>query len=108
MPIYEYECGTCGRVHEILQKMSDKPLTDCPECSGKVHKRISQCTFHLKGSGWYATDYANSSTKTSSPPEKKNTSSKSESAEAPGQEASGPKASGKDDAESASSGKSTD
>lgn len=61
MPIYEYECAGCGRVHEILQKMSDKPLLQCPECSGKLHKRISQCTFHLKGTGWYVTDYANSS-----------------------------------------------
>lgn len=71
MPIYEYECGTCGRVHEILQKMSDNPLTDCPECSGRLHKRISQCTFHLKGGGWYVTDYANSAGKTSAPSENK-------------------------------------
>lgn len=65
MPIYEYECGACGKVHEILQKMSDNPLTECPECTGRLHKRISQCTFHLKGSGWYVTDYANSSGKSS-------------------------------------------
>ena len=71
MPIYEYECGACGRVHEILQKMSDSPLADCPECSGRLHKRISQCTFHLKGGGWYVTDYANSAGKTSTPPENK-------------------------------------
>lgn len=61
MPIYEYECGACGGVHEILQKMSDKPMTKCPECDGALHKRISQCTFHLKGTGWYVTDYANGS-----------------------------------------------
>ena len=66
MPIYEYECEACGRLHEILQKISDTALTDCPECAGKLHKRISQCTFHLKGGGWYVTDYANSSGKTSS------------------------------------------
>ncbi len=59
MPIYEYECSECGRVHEIMQKMSDPPLTKCPYCSGKLQKLISQSTFHLKGSGWYATDYAN-------------------------------------------------
>ncbi len=52
MPIYEYQCGGCGKVHEILQKMSDSPLAQCPECSGKLEKRISQCSFHLKGSGW--------------------------------------------------------
>ncbi len=68
MPIYEYQCGGCGKVHEILQKMSDSPLAQCPECSGKLEKRISQCSFHLKGSGWYVTDYANSSGKASSSP----------------------------------------
>ncbi|MCF8095561.1 MAG: zinc ribbon domain-containing protein [Desulfobacteraceae bacterium] len=66
MPIYEYECSDCGRVHEILQKMSEKPLSKCPDCSGSLHKRISQCTFHLKGTGWYATDYANKSNTPSS------------------------------------------
>jgi putative FmdB family regulatory protein len=75
MPIYEYECGTCGKVHEILQKMSDNPLTDCPECSGRLHKRISQCTFHLKGGGWYVTDYANSAGKSSSSETRKKTES---------------------------------
>ena len=58
MPIYEYECRECGQVHESMQKMSDAPLTTCPHCSGKLQKLISQSTFHLKGSGWYATDYA--------------------------------------------------
>ncbi|MFW6052594.1 MAG: FmdB family zinc ribbon protein [Desulfosalsimonas sp.] len=66
MPIYEYQCSKCGRVHEVLQKMSDAPLSECPECSGTLNKRISQCTFHLKGTGWYATDYANSSKTNSS------------------------------------------
>ncbi len=62
MPIYEYECQECGQVHEIMQKMSDEPLTVCPKCSGKLQKLISNCTFHLKGSGWYATDYAKGNT----------------------------------------------
>jgi putative FmdB family regulatory protein len=66
MPIYEYQCENCGKVHEILQKVSEKPLTKCPECSGMLHKRISQCTFHLKGTGWYVTDYANKSSSSSS------------------------------------------
>ena len=82
MPIYEYECGTCGRVHEILQKVSDTPLSTCPECSGKLHKRISQCTFHLKGTGWYATDYANSSGTPSSSGKKQDSEPKESSAEA--------------------------
>jgi putative FmdB family regulatory protein len=57
MPIYEYECETCGQVEEILQKFSDKPLAKCKSCSGRLHKIISQNSFHLKGSGWYVTDY---------------------------------------------------
>ncbi len=67
MPIYEYECAKCGHVHEIMQKMSDKPLSKCPECSGKLHKLISQSAFHLKGSGWYVTDYANKSKDAAAP-----------------------------------------
>lgn len=58
MPIYEYQCDQCGRVEEALQKISDKPLTKCAHCSGKLHKLVSQSSFHLKGTGWYVTDYA--------------------------------------------------
>jgi putative FmdB family regulatory protein len=61
MPIYEYECSKCGRVDEALQKFSDKPLTRCKHCSGKLQKLISHSSFHLKGSGWYITDYAGKS-----------------------------------------------
>jgi putative FmdB family regulatory protein len=58
MPIYEYQCSECGEIEEALQKFSDKPLTKCKHCSGKLHKLISQSAFHLKGTGWYVTDYA--------------------------------------------------
>jgi len=58
MPIYEYECCACGEVHEVLQKISDKPIRECPDCGGKVNKLMSMNSFHLKGSGWYVTDYA--------------------------------------------------
>ena len=58
MPIYEYECTKCGEVTEALQKFSDPPLTKCKQCSGKMKKVMSQNSFHLKGSGWYVTDYA--------------------------------------------------
>jgi len=61
VPIYEYECTKCGRTEEALQKFSDKPLETCKYCSGKLQKLVSQSTFHLKGTGWYATDYANKS-----------------------------------------------
>ena len=61
MPIYEYECKKCGQIKEVFQKFSDKPLTKCKKCSGKLHKLISHSSFHLKGTGWYVTDYASGS-----------------------------------------------
>lgn len=71
MPIYEYECTKCGKIEEAIQKFSDKPLTKCKHCSGKLHKLISQNSFHLKGTGWYVTDYANKSQSSSAPARKK-------------------------------------
>jgi putative FmdB family regulatory protein len=67
MPIYEYQCAACGRVVEKFQKVSDPPLTDCPACGGSLHKIISSCAFHLKGSGWYVTDYAGNRSASSKP-----------------------------------------
>jgi len=61
MPIYEYECTNCGRIVEAWQKFSDRPLMTCKHCSGKLQKLISQSSFHLKGTGWYVTDYAHKS-----------------------------------------------
>ncbi|MBC8462014.1 MAG: zinc ribbon domain-containing protein [Deltaproteobacteria bacterium] len=61
MPIYEYECTKCGHQAEVLQKFSDSPLADCEMCHGKMKKLISHNTFHLKGTGWYVTDYASKS-----------------------------------------------
>jgi putative FmdB family regulatory protein len=61
MPFYEYECSKCGCHTEILQRISDLPLTKCEHCNGKMKKIMSQSTFHLKGSGWYVTDYASKS-----------------------------------------------
>jgi putative FmdB family regulatory protein len=58
MPIYEYQCSKCGKIEEALQKVSEAPLTSCSHCSGKLNKLISHSAFHLKGSGWYVTDYA--------------------------------------------------
>lgn len=58
MPIYEYSCTACGHALEALQKMSDEPLLTCPSCSQDTLKKlISAAGFHLKGSGWYATDF---------------------------------------------------
>ena len=61
MPIYEYHCSQCGKDFEFMQRFSDPPKTVCPDCGGELKKLISQCTFHLKGTGWYATDYAHKS-----------------------------------------------
>jgi putative FmdB family regulatory protein len=57
MPIYEYECTQCGMIQEAWQKISDKPLTICEQCSGPLKKIMSQNSFHLKGTGWYVSDY---------------------------------------------------
>jgi putative FmdB family regulatory protein len=57
MPIYEYQCAVCGKVVERWQKFSEAPLTVCPQCGGSLEKLISSCAFHLKGSGWYVSDY---------------------------------------------------
>ena len=64
MPIYEYKCKSCGKHHEIMQKITDAPLTVCPDCGGKMKKQISNTSFVLKGTGWYATDYASDRKKT--------------------------------------------
>lgn len=58
MPIYEYRCESCGKVFEFIQKFSDEPLTECPECTGCLSKLISNTSFVLKGSGWYADGYS--------------------------------------------------
>lgn len=65
MPLYEYECTQCGQIEEALQKFSDKPLKKCRHCSGNLRRLISNSSFHLKGSGWYVTDYAKKPSSTS-------------------------------------------
>ncbi len=58
MPIYEYMCRECGHRFEKLQSISEEPVRTCPQCGGPVKKLISRTSFILKGTGWYATDYA--------------------------------------------------
>ena len=72
MPIYEFECAKCSVIVEVFQKFSDKPLVKCQHCGGKLHKLISQSTFHLKGTGWYVTDYANKAKSNSTAAKKSN------------------------------------
>ena len=58
MPIYEYRCYACGHELEAMQKISDSPLLECPDCGEKALKKlISAAGFRLKGSGWYETDF---------------------------------------------------
>ena len=57
MPIYEYDCVKCG-TFEVTQRITEKALSKCPTCKGRVKKLISNTSFQLKGTGWYITDYA--------------------------------------------------
>ena len=58
MPIYEYECTACASTHEILQKLSDAPVAECPQChQTTLVKKVSAVAFRLKGGGWYETDF---------------------------------------------------
>ena len=61
MPIYAYQCESCGHAKDVLQKISDAPLTDCPACGAPTFKKqLTAAGFQLKGSGWYVTDFRNS------------------------------------------------
>ncbi len=60
MPIYAYKCESCGHAKDVLQKISDAPLTDCPACGAATFKKqLTAAGFQLKGSGWYVTDFLN-------------------------------------------------
>ncbi len=61
MPVYEYECKSCKRTHEVMQRFDDPPLLTCDSCGGELRKLISNTSFVLKGNGWYITDYARKS-----------------------------------------------
>ncbi len=84
MPLYEYQCEKCGLVHEVIQKFSDSPLQECPECTGPLQKLLSASAIQFKGSGWYVTDYADkgSSQRTKKSEGKDSGQSSSESTEA--------------------------
>ncbi|MBV1775940.1 zinc ribbon domain-containing protein [Burkholderiaceae bacterium DAT-1] len=68
MPIFDYQCSACGHRDEVLQKLSDAPLSVCPACGKDAYaKCLSAAGFQLKGSGWYATDFKGGSTASSAP-----------------------------------------
>lgn len=69
MPIYAYKCESCGHHKDVLQKMSDAPLTDCPQCGAPAFKKqLTAAGFQLKGSGWYVTDFRGGGGATAVPP----------------------------------------
>ena len=83
MPIYEYRCTQCGHQDEVLQKVAEPPLTDCPACGmPALQKLLSAAGFHLKGSGWYATDFRHSGSKPADKKAEKKPESKTEPATA--------------------------
>lgn len=68
MPIYAYRCGSCGHAKDVLQKLSDAPLSTCPACGAEAfQKQLTAAGFQLKGSGWYATDFKGGAGGTSAP-----------------------------------------
>lgn len=94
MPIYEYKCRKCGRQFEVLQNITDDDVKRCKYCKGPVDKLMSLSSFHLKGSGWYVTDYGgkkpstgekHEETSPSTPKESKETSSPSAKSEKTGE-----------------------
>jgi putative FmdB family regulatory protein len=82
MPIYEYYCSQCNKVHEVLQRLSEASLTQCPVCGREgLQKIISRSAFQLKGSGWYVTDFKDKKTnKPDSKTEENKTETKAEAA----------------------------
>ena len=79
MPLYEYQCNSCGERSEILQRASDSPSPHCPKCGGELKKLFSSPAIQFKGSGFYKTDYASTSTAKSSEKPAEKSESKSES-----------------------------
>jgi putative FmdB family regulatory protein len=68
MPIYAYRCSACGHAKDVLQKLSDAPLTACPACGAEAFsKQITAAGFQLKGSGWYATDFKGGAASSAAP-----------------------------------------
>ena len=79
MPIYEYKCKKCGKQFEAFQGITEPDLKTCKFCRGKVHKMMSLSSFSLKGSGWYATDYAGKKTPATKTAKTETTTSESSS-----------------------------
>lgn len=85
MPLYEYECASCGKRFELVQKFSAPPEAACPACGGRGHRQLSAPALHFKGSGWTVSDYARKSS-----PEPGSPASKSDGATGGGAAAGAP------------------
>lgn len=105
MPIYEYQCEACGHRLEAIQKMTESPLVECPQCGqSALRKLVSAAGFQLKGSGWYATDFKNKGVAPAKadaqPPKSEEGSPKAGGSDGAGKEAAKGPAAGKADAAS--------
>ena len=91
MPIYAYKCGSCGHAKDVLQKLSDTPLSVCPACGAEAFsKQVTAAGFQLKGSGWYVTDFRGGNSGGAAPA----ADPKADSASAPKSEAAAPASTG--------------
>jgi putative FmdB family regulatory protein len=106
MPIYAYKCGSCGHAKDVLQKISDAPLTTCPACGAEAFgKQLTAPGFQLKGSGWYVTDFRNNASSTSSTKaDAKSDSKPADSSSGDSKPAEGGSSTSKSDTPSASAG----
>jgi putative FmdB family regulatory protein len=95
MPIYAYRCGSCGHAKDVLQKLSDAPLSTCPACGAEsFSKQVTAAGFQLKGSGWYATDFKGGGAAATSAPAVSGAASAPAAAAAPAESSSTSTASG--------------
>ncbi|MCM5681318.1 zinc ribbon domain-containing protein [Schlegelella sp. S2-27] len=100
MPIYAYKCESCGHGQDVLQKISDPVLTDCPKCGASAYrKQLTAAGFQLKGSGWYATDFRGGASNGSAAASKSDANGSPSSSES-----SSPKSEAKADAAAGSGG----
>lgn len=84
MPIYEYRCTACGHLLEAFQKITEEPLTVCPNChKSTLNKLVSTTSFQLKGTGWYKTDFSNKGKPKDNPESTTETNSKTSKSETP-------------------------
>src|SRR3954463_10975253 len=91
MPIYAYKCASCGHAKDALQKISDAPLTVCPQCGASAFsKQLTAAGFQLKGSGWYATDFRDGGGKKASEKGESDKGDSDKGASAPAEGASAP------------------